>query len=78
MAPAARRRPRLRRRRWVLDKDIVGGVILGARNADHVRDHVSLFDFQLTEADRAAIDEVLARGKQSEGDCYSYERGGRW
>ena len=29
-------------------------------------------------ADKAAIDAVLAAGKQAEGDCYSWERGGKW
>ena len=29
-------------------------------------------------ADRAAIDKVLAAGKQPTGDCYTWERGGKW
>ena len=64
--------------RWVLEKESVGGIILGARNVTHVADHAALDSFRLTAADYAAIDEVLARGGQAKGDCYSYERGGVW
>lgn len=64
--------------RWVLDKDSVGGVILGARNASHVDDHRRIFAFSLTAQDKAQIQEVLDRGKKSQGDAYDYERGGQW
>lgn len=64
--------------RWVLEKDSVGGVILGARNASHVEDHRKVFTFTLTPQDKAQIQEVLDRGKKSKGDCYDYERGGQW
>ena len=56
----------------------MGGIILGARNAAHVSDHQALFDFELTGADLAAIDEVLENGAKSKGDCYNWERGGQW
>lgn len=64
--------------KWVLDKDTVGGVILGARNANHVEDHTQLFNFSLTADDNAKIAEVLARGKQSKNDTYAWERGGEF
>lgn len=62
--------------RWVLDKPQVASLILGARNAKHVADHQALFDLALTPDDLAAIGEVLAKGKQPQGDVYSWERGG--
>lgn len=64
--------------RWVLQRPGVPAVILGARNALHVPDHRRLFGFQLDEQDEAAIAGVLADGRQSAGDCYTWERGGGW
>lgn len=65
--------------RWVLDKETVPAVIVGARNANHVEDHKKLFSFQLSERDNADIDAVLEQGVQSTSDCYSWERGlGGW
>lgn len=64
--------------RWVLERPQVAGVIVGARNTSHVDDLKKVFTFQLDDADKAAIDAVLAAGKQAEGDCYSWERGGKW
>jgi aryl-alcohol dehydrogenase-like predicted oxidoreductase len=64
--------------RWVLDKPAVAGIIVGARNANHVKDHVSLMGLNLDEEDLGRIDEVLATGKQADGDCYDWERGGSW
>jgi len=29
-------------------------------------------------ADRERINKVLAAGRQAEGDCYTWERGGKW
>jgi aryl-alcohol dehydrogenase-like predicted oxidoreductase len=63
--------------RWVLDHDAVSAVILGARNADNVKEHQALFALsRLTDADRAAIDAVLADGAQPKADTYQWERGG--
>lgn len=62
--------------RWVLQRPGVPAIILGARNAVHVPDHQQLFSFSLDAADQAAIQEVLAAGKQPKGDCYTWERGG--
>ncbi|GLI68097.1 hypothetical protein VaNZ11_012423, partial [Volvox africanus] len=39
--------------RWVLDRPGVAAVILGARNVDHVPEHVQLFSFRLDEQDMA-------------------------
>ena len=64
--------------RWVLDKPAVAGIIVGARNANHVQDHVKLASLKLDDEDLGRIDEVLATGKQAQGDCYDWERGGAW
>lgn len=64
--------------RWVLQQPHVPAVIVGARNASHVGDHVALFGFRLDEADQAEIQQVLVEGKRAKGDCYTLERGGVW
>lgn len=62
--------------RWVLQQPAVPAVILGARNAAHVGDHQRLFEFELDGDDLAAVEGLLAGGKQPTGDCYAWERGG--
>mmetsp|Transcript_20291 Transcript_20291/g.61132 ORF Transcript_20291/g.61132 Transcript_20291/m.61132 type:complete len:428 (+) Transcript_20291:121-1404(+) len=64
--------------RWVLERDTVGALILGARNASHVADHRALFSFQLDEEDYDRINTVLALSQPPDGDCYTWERGGRF
>jgi aryl-alcohol dehydrogenase-like predicted oxidoreductase len=64
--------------KWVLDSPVVPAIIVGARNASHVPDHLALFDFDLDADDRAAIARVLAEGAQPTEDAYTWERGGRW
>ena len=64
--------------RWVLDKPAVPAIILGARNANHVADHQKLFSFTLDGDNKQRIGAVLASGRQSHEDCYTYERGGDW
>ncbi|GAX74330.1 hypothetical protein CEUSTIGMA_g1779.t1 [Chlamydomonas eustigma] len=61
--------------KWVLDKPGVAGIILGARNADHVKDHVALFELALDMEDRGKIHEILSTGNRPRGDSYSWERG---
>mmetsp|Transcript_16332 Transcript_16332/g.27999 ORF Transcript_16332/g.27999 Transcript_16332/m.27999 type:complete len:403 (+) Transcript_16332:38-1246(+) len=65
--------------RWVLDKPCVAGVVLGARNATHVPDHLALGALMLDAQDQDAIAEVLAAGQKPTSDCYNWERGlNRW
>lgn len=65
--------------RWVMDRPGVAGVIIGARNARHVSDHVALASLKLDTDDLGSIDGVLARGRRPKGDCYAWERGiGPW
>lgn len=62
--------------RWVLEQPAVEAIILGARNANHVKDHQTLFSFSLDSMDRDAIDNILADSRRPRSDCYSWERGG--
>ncbi|CAL6368899.1 unnamed protein product [Bathycoccus prasinos] len=64
--------------RWVLEKESVLAVILGARNDFHVEDHQKLFQFTLDAEDKSKIDEVLSSTTKATGDCYDWERGGKW
>jgi len=64
--------------RWVLESPVVPAVILGARNASHIQDHLAIFSFSLDADDRASIAAALARGEQPTQDAYTWERGGRW
>jgi aryl-alcohol dehydrogenase-like predicted oxidoreductase len=64
--------------RWVLAQPQVPAIIVGARNASHVPDHRALFAFDLDEADLAAIGGFLETTKKPTGDCYEWERGGRF
>ncbi|KAK0475286.1 aldo/keto reductase [Armillaria novae-zelandiae] len=62
--------------RWVLDHHFVGAVIIGARLgiSEHPADNSRVFEFALTEEDRAAIETVLecSNGRRmisTIGDC---------
>ncbi len=60
--------------RWVLDRPGVAGAIVGATSARHLQENLRVFDIALDDADRAAIDGVLARRIGPAGDCYDLER----
>lgn len=60
--------------KWVLDQPAVGGVIVGLRAglSEHADDNARAFGLALTDADRAAIAAVQAKGRdllQVIGDC---------
>ena len=56
----------------------VAGVIVGARNANHVADHLQMCSLQLDEEDLETIQVALDNGVQPTTDCYTWERGGKW
>ncbi len=60
--------------RHVLDRKGVAAVIVGARNRTHLPQNLAIGALQLTEADRAAIDAVLAERQGPAGDVYTLER----
>jgi aryl-alcohol dehydrogenase-like predicted oxidoreductase len=60
--------------RWVLDQRAVAGAIVGARLglAEHIAANARVFDIALDAEDAAALEPVLARGRdlmQAIGDC---------
>jgi aryl-alcohol dehydrogenase-like predicted oxidoreductase len=60
--------------RYIIDRDQVGGVIIGARNSKHVNENLKLFQFQLTPDDDKSIDEVISQRKGPAGDVFDIER----
>lgn len=60
--------------RWVLDQSQVACVIIGARNGTHLQDNLGVFRLSLDDADRQAIQNVLARSEGPKGDTYGLER----
>ena len=65
--------------RWVLDKPGASAAIVGARTDAHLADLLKADALRLSDADRAAIDAVLAEAQGPVGECYALERepGGR-
>lgn len=66
--------------RWVLQQRGVAAVIVGARNATHVRDLQRLFapGFELDDDDLLALDAAYEGANQPTTDVYAWERGGEW
>ena len=60
--------------RWVLDRPAVGGVIAGARNADHLEENAALLRLRLLEDDFARLDAALAKSVGPQGDTFGLER----
>ena len=60
--------------RWMLDRPGVAGAIVGATSARYLQENLRVFGIRLDDADRAAIDAVLARRTGPAGDCYDLER----
>ena len=60
--------------RWTLDQPGVAAAIVGARNAGHLPRTLAALHLRLTDVDRAAIDAVLALGREIPGDVYQLER----
>jgi len=65
--------------RWVLDQPQVAAAIVGARYARHLPQTLKIFDFALTDADRAEIGAVLAQSGGPKGPVFGLEsdRNGR-
>jgi aryl-alcohol dehydrogenase-like predicted oxidoreductase/enamine deaminase RidA (YjgF/YER057c/UK114 family) len=57
--------------RWALDHPAVAAVIVGARLGEraHHADNSAIFSFSLDDADRADLDEALAKASPLAGDC---------
>jgi aryl-alcohol dehydrogenase-like predicted oxidoreductase len=59
---------------YVLGKPQIAGVIVGARNADHIQENVAVSTLMLDADDHAAIAEVLDHSPGPHGDVYGLER----
>ena len=60
--------------RWVLDQPRAAAVIVGARNRRHVGDNARITSLELSAADKAEIEAVIARRRGPLGDVYELER----
>lgn len=60
--------------RYVLEKPMVAAAIIGARNAQHLDENLSVFSFALDGDDYASIEKVLAQRTGPVGDVFDLER----
>lgn len=60
--------------RYVLDRPGVAGAIVGATSTKHLAGNLRIDGLQLTAAEHAALDAVLAKRSGPPGDCYDIER----
>lgn len=56
----------------------VASIIVGARNARHVRDAQRLSTFELDELDLLDLDAIYEEATQPSSDVFAWERGGQW
>lgn len=59
--------------RWVLDQPGVAAAIVGARYARHLPKTLEVFEFTLSDADRAEIDAVLSASQGIQGPVFGAE-----
>ena len=59
---------------WVLKRQAVKAVIVGARNISHINSNLQIPQIVFTEEELALIDEVLAQSKGPDGPVYELER----
>lgn len=60
--------------RYVLERDQVGAVIVGARHTRHLQENLRVFDFALDGEDYTKINAILAESTGPDGDIYSVDR----
>jgi aryl-alcohol dehydrogenase-like predicted oxidoreductase len=60
--------------RWVLDRPLALGVIVGTYHASHLAPNLAACDLVLDEADQRSIEEVLRRSRGPEGEVFGLER----
>ena len=60
--------------RYILEREQVGGAIIGARTAIHLNENLGVLSFSLDGEDLARIQTVLARRKGPAGDVFDLER----
>lgn len=57
--------------KYIMEQDAVGGVIIGARlgQSEHIQDNLRLFNFDLSEDNRQAIEQIIGKFNPIPGDC---------
>jgi aryl-alcohol dehydrogenase-like predicted oxidoreductase len=60
--------------RYILERPGVGALIIGARNASHLRDNLRIFSFNLDEDDYQNINKVISQRNGPVGDAFDLER----
>jgi aryl-alcohol dehydrogenase-like predicted oxidoreductase len=60
--------------RYIMQKPMVAGIIVGARNSKHLRRLQALDTFQLDEEDLAIIEQITSQGQGPNGPFYDLER----
>ncbi len=60
--------------RWVLDQPGVAGVIVGARNRDHLAENLAIGALRLSESDHALLRSLVQGRRGPLGDTYTLER----
>lgn len=60
--------------RYILEQDQVAGVIIGARNANHLQDNLRTFGFEFDQEDKDLLEEITGKYRGLEGDIYTLER----
>lgn len=60
--------------RWVLDRPQVAAALVGAKDAKHLDETLSILRIQLDADDRKVLDALAASSPGAPGDCYDVER----
>ena len=60
--------------RYILQKPQVGGIIIGARNRNHLEKLLKIESFTLDQADTSAIEEITQKSTGPAGPVYDLER----
>jgi aryl-alcohol dehydrogenase-like predicted oxidoreductase len=58
---------------YILSKDAVGAIILGAHNTNYLDSNLAILDIDLNASDIDKIDTALSSLKDIEGDIYEEE-----
>ncbi len=60
--------------RYILDRQPVAAVIIGAKTSAHLAENLRLFEFTLDKGDTSDIEKVLSQRKGPAGDVFDIER----
>jgi aryl-alcohol dehydrogenase-like predicted oxidoreductase len=60
--------------RYILERQSVGGAIIGTRHSKYADENSKVFDFSLTQSDNNAIEKVISQRKGPAGDVFDLER----